>query len=499
MNRAMNDKKQEQKGKKIKSSLVYKLNTRLLLRMLEVFIVIDLFLCMAFGVTTLLRTEKMLAKTIQVIEEYGLPDYKTSVWLEANGYRVVKLAQDPKGFTVPESLYPFLPEETRSVARTYRFDTENAFSFFEKAEHLIGEYEYSTGGQTYQIRTDFGPFVIGLKQVLSVLFLLQLILLFGSIFSGAYLIRKTLHPIVVLAQTARSLNMGGSDFDIEKMEHLAIKLNAINAAKLDTRISVDETEHELQGLASAINSMLDRINESYRAQIRFVSDASHELRTPISVIEGYANLLDRWGKNDEKTLEESIHAIKEEAASMKSLVEQLLFLARGDSNTMHLQLETFDLSFLVQEILRETRMIDSGHDFSATVENVSIYADKGLIKQALRILMDNAIKYTDAGGMISISVSEKESVVFLTVQDEGIGIPPEAVAHVFDRFFRADESRAKSSGGTGLGLSIARWISERHGGHMEVLSRQDFGTRISIVIPKIFDKNLDKLTETTKK
>ncbi|NCB41139.1 MAG: HAMP domain-containing histidine kinase [Clostridia bacterium] len=499
MSKPTHENKQEQKGKKIKSSLVYKLNTRLLLRMLEVFIVIDLFLCLAFGATTLLRTEKMLAKTIQFIEEYGLPDYKTSVWLEADGYRVVKLAQNPKGFTVPKSLYPFLPEETQSGARTYRFDTENDFSFLEKAEYLIFEYEYSSDGQTYQIITDFGPFVIALKQVLSVLFLLQLIFLFGSIFSGAHLIRKTLHPIVVLAQTARDLNIGNADFDIEKMEHLAIKLNSINAAKLDTRISVDETEHELQGLAAAINSMLDRINESYRAQIRFVSDASHELRTPISVIEGYANLLDRWGKNDEKTLEESIHAIKEEAASMKSLVEQLLFLARGDSNTMHLQLETFDLSVLVQEILRETRMIDSGHDFSATVESVSIYADKGLIKQALRILMDNAIKYTNAGGMISISVAEKESFVFLTVQDEGIGIPPEAVSHVFDRFFRADESRAKSTGGTGLGLSIARWISERHGGHMEVLSRQDFGTRISIVIPKNFDKNADKLTENTKK
>ena len=106
--------------------------------------------------------------------------------------------------------------------------------------------------------------------------------------------------------------------------------------------------------------MLDRINESYRSQVRFVSDASHELRTPISVIQGYANLLDRWGKNDEKTLQESIDAIKDETANMKGLVEQLLFLARGDNNTMALQIEHFELSALAVEVLQETQMIDAG-------------------------------------------------------------------------------------------------------------------------------------------
>ena len=158
------------------------------------------------------------------------------------------------------------------------------------------------------------------------------------------------------------------------------------------------------------------------------------------------------GEEREKTLDESIKAIKEEAANMKGLVEQLLFLARGDSNTMHLQPETFDLSVLAAEVLRETQMIDSGHDFVSNVRSASIYADKALIKQALRILIDNAIKYSNAGGTITLSVSEKGEQIHLTVQDEGIGIPPEAVPRVFDRFYRADESRAKSTGGP-IGLS----------------------------------------------
>lgn len=484
MNKHRQSKKQEPRGKKTKSSLVYKLNTHLFFRMVGIFIVLDLFLCLAFGTVLLLDAERTLAKTVRTINEYGLPARRSDRWAEIDGYRIEELLRKPEGFVLPEGFHPFVPEETRSGARNYRFDAEETLPFPQRAEHLVFEYEFISDNRTYRIETDVGPWIAALKQVLCALFLLQAFLLLGSIFSGAHLIRKNLQPIVALAETARTLNMPGSDLDVKKMEDLADKLDSINAAKLDTRISVDETESELRGLASAINGMLDRINDSYRSQIRFVSDASHELRTPIAVIEGYANLLDRWGKKDEKTLEESIRAIKEEAANMKGLVEQLLFLARGDSNTMHLQPETFDLSLLAEEVLRETQMIDTGHEFASDVQRASIRADKGLIKQALRILIDNAIKYSHAGGRITLSISERKEEVSLTVRDEGIGIPPEAVAKVFDRFYRADESRAKSTGGTGLGLSIARWIAERHGGHMEVLSRQDIGTKVSLVIPK---------------
>jgi len=177
---------------------------------------------------------------------------------------------------------------------------------------------------------------------------------------------------------------------------------------------------------------------------------------------------------------------------MKGLGEQLLFLARGDNNTMSLQMETFDLDLLAQEVMRETEMIDNGHEFSSNTESLSVYTDKGLIKQVLRILIDNAIKYSNPGGRITLSVAGKGESALLTVQDEGIGIPPEAVPRIFDRFYRADQSRTKSTGGTGLGLSIAKWIAQRHGGHMEVLSRKDIGTRIFIAIPILPDTDAAK-------
>ena len=296
------------------------------------------------------------------------------------------------------------------------------------------------------------------------------------------MIRETLTPLTDLARQAQSLNVDQGPLSIEEMKELAGKLDRITAARLDTRIDIDQTQDELKGLAAAINGMLDRINAAYRSQARFVSDASHELRTPIAAIQGYANLLDRWGKHDEKALQESIDAIKEEAANMKDLVEQLLFLARGDSNRMPLQIERIDLADTAQTVLKEFRMIDGGHEFILDVESAYVEGDAGLIKQALRILVDNAVKYTPVGGEIKISVKQRESEVTLTVQDSGIGIPPEAVPHIFERFFRADESRARSTGGTGLGLSIANWIVERHGGHLEVLSREDIGTRFTIVL-----------------
>ena len=317
---------------------------------------------------------------------------------------------------------------------------------------------------------------------LAVLLVIQLLMLLKNISSGAQLIRHTLRPIQELTEAAQNLSTDAA-FSPEQLKALAGKLDNINAAKLDTRISVGETQSELQSLAAAINAMLDRINESYRSQVRFVSDASHELRTPISVIQGYANLLDRWGKKDEKALQESIDAIKDETANMKEMVEQLLFLARGDNNTMALNMERFDLASLAEEVLREAQMIDSGHEYTDNLHAVLIDADKSLIKQALRILVDNAVKYTPPSQGITISVSSTQGYACLTVQDEGIGIAPESVPRVLDRFYRADESRARATGGTGLGLSIAKWITERHDGHIEILSRENIGTRITLRLP----------------
>ncbi len=308
-------------------------------------------------------------------------------------------------------------------------------------------------------------------------------------------IRKALRPIYDLTEAARNMNMtavmplGQSSKDRKSSGDLHLSgaiatLNDIDENDLGRRIVISDERAELKGLAEAINAMLDRLDAAYSSQLRFVSDASHELRTPIAVIQGYSNLLDRWGKNDEKTLQEAIDAIKTEAAGMQDLVEQLLFLARSDNQSITLTVETVDIIALADEVCRETQMIDKGHDFTARLEGeLPVRGDAQLLKQALRIFVDNAIKYTPIGGRITISAEENGGFARLSVTDTGIGIPADDLPRIFDRFFRADESRARGTGGTGLGLSIAKWIVDRHGGFVEITSRQDLGTKITAAFP----------------
>lgn len=466
---------------KIRFSLVWKLNVRLFFRMLAIFLMFDTALCLMSTAGLVLRAEYTVAAVAEMLSQTGLPTPEAKSWLELAGCSVTLQTEEAHGLTLPKPLQHYFSQQT-SGTRSINLPTSESLTPWEKLGSVTYNVTANDGGQSYQIAIRLQEPLRIFGYMFAILFILELILLLSYIFSGARIIRNALRPIEELAQTAQNLNTN-ADLTPEQLEVLAGKLDDINATKLDTRIPVDDTQSELKTLAFAINGLLDRINESYRSQVRFVSDASHELRTPISVIQGYANLLDRWGKNDQKTLQESIDAIKEETANMKSLVEQLLFLARGDNNTMSLQIKHIELSILAEEVLRETQMIDSNHTYYSHFSPIFINADKSLIKQAMRILIDNAMKFTPAGKRITISVSGVNGFARLTIQDEGIGISPEAVPKIFDRFFRADESRARATGGTGLGLSIAKWITERHGGHIEVLSRQNIGTRISIFLP----------------
>ncbi|MCY6482859.1 HAMP domain-containing sensor histidine kinase [Clostridium aestuarii] len=261
-------------------------------------------------------------------------------------------------------------------------------------------------------------------------------------------------------------------------------VKAINIKNLDTRLNVNGSHDELKELAQTFNEMFDRIQESYERQNQFVSDASHELRTPIAVIQGYVNLLNRWGKNDKEVLEESIIAIKSESQNMKELVEKLLFLARADKKTQKVEKSEFYLDELVDEVFKETKLIDTNHEIiNKTDEKILIFADRKLLKQTLRIFIDNSIKFTAEKGSITVNAYSNKNKAILVIEDTGIGIPKEDIPYVFNRFYRSDKSRSKDKGGTGLGLSIAKWIIAQHKGTINIKSVVDFGTKISISIP----------------
>lgn len=469
-------------GDRFRFSIVYKLSLKLFLRLAGIFLAIDIIIGLLAAGAVIVYSEKRAELALDVVSQSGLPDEASRQWLRLSGLELTELDRPPRGHVPPDPIKRLLPETTAFGARRFKVTIDKSAAALDRLRSLEYIIELEHGGRVLEISCSLNSFVVIIFHAYAALLAIELLILLSRTFKDARLVRRTLEPIAELARAAQSLNKVGSrpDFD---MAELAGTLAGINAARLDTRIKIDETQDELKGLAKAINDMLERINESYRAQVRFVSDASHELRTPISVIQGYANLLDRWGKKDEKTLQESINAIKEEAANMKDLVEQLLFLARGDNNTITLHIEDFRLSELSEEVVNEMRMIDGAHNYSHHPSEAAVSADRALVKQALRILLDNAIKYTPPGGNIKIASDTDGGLSRISVQDDGIGINPEAVPKIFDRFYRTDESRARATGGAGLGLSIARWITLRHGGHMEVLSREGLGTRITLVLP----------------
>lgn len=326
-----------------------------------------------------------------------------------------------------------------------------------------------------------GPWVSTLRYAAAALGAMELIMVCHQLLWGTRKVRYYLRPIRQMAERARHLSELA--MDESRYQNLEEAIVGLHVERPDARLAV--SEQELRGVERAINDMLERIREANKKQIQFVSDASHELRTPIAVIQGYVNLLDRWGKEDEAILEESIEAIKNESSHMQHLVEQLLFLARGDSNRQKIEKKRLSLNSVLREVYEESLMIDERHRycFEESGEAV-IFGDDDMIKQSVRILVDNAAKYTKEGEEIVLRAGTKNGgEPFYSIQDNGIGMSQPDMEHAFDRFYRADAVRGSKTGGSGLGLAIAKWIVDRHGGYYEVVSREELGTRFTVIFP----------------
>ena len=336
-----------------------------------------------------------------------------------------------------------------------------------------------------------------------------------SLFSGFFAtpsIRRKLRPLNELALAAEAIgNAAASDPAVAKPAASEKPTSAATPAKapdqssantnkiksLEQAIALASVESpqvttgdsDLRSIEVALNGLLRRMQEAKLQQMRFVSDASHELRTPIAVIQGYVNMLDRWGKTDESVLDESIEALKSESAHMKELVEQLLFLARGDSGRTTLHRTTFNLAAMVGDVWEESTMIDPDHSYRLLVPEGSeedpafaMVGDLALVKQSMRVIVQNAAKYSPPGSDITLGVERDANANTLayTVKDEGVGMSREDASHAFERFWRSDEARNGDTGGTGLGLSIAKWIVDAHEGRIDVLSVEGVGTRFCV-------------------
>ncbi len=286
-----------------------------------------------------------------------------------------------------------------------------------------------------------------------------------AVIIGRYISGKILNPIKQITDTAESISL----YDLSQ------------------RIDVPDTDDEIKTLVTTFNDMIERLQVSFDKENQFISDASHELKTPIAIIQGYINMVDRWGKEDREILDEAIDSIKSETDHMSLLIQQLLYLARDTQNKNIINKEMVSLTEIADEVIKEAEVVNENMDISyESTENVDIYADSSLIKQLMWIFIDNAVKYsTDKKCTVKITVGKEEGKPYFAVEDRGIGIPEKALDKIFDRFYRNDESRNKEIQGNGLGLSIAKTIADRHNAVISVKSKEGEGSRFKVIFEPV--------------
>ena len=273
---------------------------------------------------------------------------------------------------------------------------------------------------------------------------------------------------------------------IRPVEEMATTARRISSTNLHERILPEGYPVELASLAGTFNKMLDGLEESFERISRFSADIAHDLRTPVNNIRGEAEVaLARARTMDE--YRDVIESCLEEAVRLSDLIGNLLFLARAESPLTHLHRVPVDVSELLGGVREyyEASAAESGISLTTALASEPVIAelDRTLIQRAVGNLIANAVAHTPAGGAVVLGANTEAAGIRIEVSDTGIGIPPEALARVFDRFYRVDTSRSQSSGGTGLGLSIVQSIMVLHGGRAEIASQPGHGTRVTLHIP----------------
>ena len=314
-----------------------------------------------------------------------------------------------------------------------------------------------------QVARSEGPIAQNMNQLIYILFLgLPGAIAIAGI-GGYGLARRALAPIERMAERARS----------------------INAERLNDRLPVDNPHDELGRLAIVFNDTLTRLESSFDQMRRFTADASHELRTPLTAIRSVGEVGLR-GRRDETAYRGIIGSMLDEVDRLALLVDRLLMLSRADTDKPNLSIDIVDISQLADEVVEQLSVLAEEKDQSLTVHCDPVprwIGDRTVLRQALLNLVDNAIKYTPAGGAINVRVKQTGTGLNIDVVDSGPGIPEELQSRIFDRFYRVDKARSRENGGTGLGLAISKWAVEVNGGHL-TLEPTGAGSCFRITLPQ---------------
>ncbi|MEM7538061.1 MAG: HAMP domain-containing sensor histidine kinase [Chloroflexota bacterium] len=313
-------------------------------------------------------------------------------------------------------------------------------------------------------------------------------LIFGSALSlmiaaigGAFLAQRALAPIDDITDIA---------------------LGITRTQDLGQRIHIPENKSEVGRLGETFNEMLSQIQQLFLTQERLVADVSHELRTPLTTIQGNVELLQRMAKKQAtpaiqplngpmvEAYKETLNEIESEAKRMSKMVSDLLLLAQADSGGIQLQMKTVEMDTLLLEVYRQTRRLADLRKGEGAIDvrlgdedQALVYGDPDRLRQLLLNLAENAVKYTSAGGTVTMGLKNENGQVHVYVQDTGIGISQEDQRQIFSRFYRTDKARSRELGGSGLGLSIVQWIAEAHNGGISVESELHKGSTFTLYLP----------------
>ena len=284
---------------------------------------------------------------------------------------------------------------------------------------------------------------------------------------GYFLARKSLAPVVAMSSQA----------------------GRIGAANLHERLAVQNERDELGHLARSFNNLLDRLSQSFERQQRFMADASHELRTPVAIMRGEAEVALSQKVRSAEEYRESLDALHQEAERLTHIVEDLFTLTRADAGQYPIQPRDFYLDELVTECVHSARTLALAKKISLNFEGPAespIHADESLVRRMILNVLENGIKYSRQGGRITVTCGRTGDEYALSITDSGPGIPAGMQSRIFERFFRGDKARSRSvsdDGGAGLGLSISRWIAEAHHGRLELTRSDSTGSTFTAYLP----------------
>ena len=290
-------------------------------------------------------------------------------------------------------------------------------------------------------------------------------------------------PFVLLLSAFGSYWLAKRAFrPIQRLIHAARR---IKAGDLNQRVPVPQSRDEVQNLALTLNEMIERLEQAFMQQRRFVADASHELRTPVAAIRSMTDVALVQPLESEEYIA-VLSDINAESERLGQLINNLLALTRADEGQVVFDRELVHLDFLVSDVIATMEPLATERGITlreGELEPATVPGDMTRLIQALMGLVDNALTYTNAGGTITLSVEIKDACASIVIRDTGIGIAPEDCQHIFERFYRADQARSRAAGGSGLGLAIVDWIVRMHEGSISVESQEGQGSIFTVELP----------------